>query len=364
MARKKLAQRKRVEAAVKAVKSLEKKRESFSDAKREQVMEFKKMRTEHEKFRKDHADILSIGFSAPLSSGTCECTCSGCASANDGSKVALEKRMLGGHGPLKNVPEMKAELNAHGITTNIMRKDGLKTELQKLIEKKAFFLTKVAVQLQPPVEAPASPPSQAANVTMTKDKSLSPGHFSSPITPNAKRESREQRTLRKGLDLDVADVEDLPWWREKIADDPAMAKVYGLAFRAVTAKVLTYEAYLSFMTAREVTKKLSQHEWDKVLLISFVLAQRLLDEYLDEGADVARSVHEALRAHTHGEWTEYWPLGHHENRVRALQVDTAWAVQGYTSAHGVTHIQDCATQLILAVCQLTKNSDTDGVIFC
>lgn len=116
------------------------------------------------------------------------------------------------------------------------------------------------------------------------------------------------------------------------------------------------------MTARPVVRKLSEFEWDKVILVSFVLAERLLDDYLDEGAKVARSVHESLRDHSHLDWKEYWPLGHHEENRRALEVDTAWAVQGYTSQHGVTHIQDCTTQLILAVCHLTKNSDPHEVL--
>ena len=47
--------------------------------------------------------------------------------------------------------------------------------------------------------------------------------------------------------------------------------------------------------------------------------------------------------------------------VRTLVTDTAWPTPGYTSTHGVTHIQDFTTQLLLAVCHLTKEKDTQQV---
>ena len=336
------------------------KRKSFKEARCEEVEESKKLRIQHENFRKEHADVLSEGFCGPHRSITCNCTCSGCQSTNGGSRVVLEKRMLGSQGPLKNVPEMKAELNAHGVSTGALKKEALKIELQELIEKNAYYLTKMAAQLEAPVEACMSPPSPDADRHIRSAITRSPGRYSTPVTPVDTRDSRDKRARRQSEAADVA--EDLPvFWKEGVADDPAMADVYGLAFRAVTAKVLTYDGYLTFMTARPVVRKLTEFEWDKVMLISFVLAERLLDEYLDEGAKVARSVHESLRDHSHVDWREYWPLGHHEERRRALEVDTAWAVQGYTSQHGVTHIQDCMTQLILAVCHLTKNSDDNEV---
>ena len=38
-----------------------------------------------------------------------------------------------------------------------------------------------------------------------------------------------------------------------------------------------------------------------------------------------------------------------------------WPVPGYTSPHGTTHLQDATTQLVLAVCHLTKHNDDSGV---
>jgi hypothetical protein len=330
---------------------------SFAAADHEEDELSKKQRIDDENRRTANADLLSKGFSASKRKLVSECTCSKCQSVIDGPRHYLDKKMLGAHGALKNVLEMKAEVSAHGIATDGMKKDTLKLELQNLIQKNGFFLTKaVAVVPESPDTVPA-PTSPAANITRTAPPQLqSPGHFSPQVTPQKHREFRWERLRRKEEEGDEAqEIPDL--MREGIADNPTMKKVYSLAFRAVTAKVLRYDDYLIFMVARDVTRVLTEKEWDNVLTVSFVLAQRLLDDYLDVGAEVARSVHASVRAHDHPDWDEYWPLGHHMEGVRAFEVDTAWAIQGYTSPHGVTHIQDVLTQLIIAVCQVTKHKD-------
>ena len=40
--------------------------------------------------------------------------------------------------------------------------------------------------------------------------------------------------------------------------------------------------------------------------------------------------------------------------MRALVLDTCWPTPGYTSPHGMTHLQDAPTQFVLAVCHLAQ----------
>ena len=47
--------------------------------------------------------------------------------------------------------------------------------------------------------------------------------------------------------------------------------------------------------------------------------------------------------------------------MRALVVDTCCPIPGYTSPHGMTHLQDSPTQFVLAVCHLAKHDDDSRV---
>jgi hypothetical protein len=284
-----------------------------------------------------------------------------------GSTLRFTKALVGNKRALRKIADLKAELEAHNIIVADRKKGALTDEMAVLIALMAYFLkvTADAVagegdgvdtgELNPPPNPVLRPPSRKRKAPD------SPGHptHGPPISPQvAKREFRDDWRMRK--DEKAEDAEELPTppgWREDIADEPYMAPVYGLAFRAIIAKVLRYDDYKTFMVARDVKRILTNAEWNNVTIHAFVLAQQLLDSYLFDGAKVAEVAYKEFKEGGNIDWRKYWPHAHEASIRRALSVDTTWCVQGYTSPHGITHIQDTATQLILAVCHLTKHGD-------
>ena len=108
-------------------------------------------------------------------------------------------------------------------------------------------------------------------------------------------------------------------------------------------------------------RMLDYREWNNVTVYALGLSDILLGDFLFKGRELSREVDARIRGKKFDGWEGYWPSGFHIDRVRALVTDTAWPTPGYTSTHGVTHIQDFTTQLLLAVCHLTKEKDTQKV---
>lgn len=152
----------------------------------------------------------------------------------------------------------------------------------------------------------------------------------------------------------------LDW--DEIREDPVELRVFTIALEAITlTQALQYRDYQRYAVGRGGARVLRADEWSNVTTYALHLSDELLDDYLFQGRELAREVHQAVREKSLPGWEECWPHGFHVDRVRAHTVDSAWPAPGYTSIHGVTHIQDFLTQLLLAVCHLTKEKDTQNV---
>jgi hypothetical protein len=166
-------------------------------------------------------------------------------------------------------------------------------------------------------------------------------------------ETRANRATR--FEEEVENAMPRPHIREGIADDDDLASAYGVAFSAVIARCLRYSDYLTFTFGREQKRKLSFREWGEVTDISLYLSQRVLNDYIRAGIDVSREVNKHFRSRRLESWRDYWPLGHHVNRERTLRVDTCWPNPGYTSPHGMTHLQDALTHSWWSQCATSQN---------
>ena len=306
------------------------------------------------------------GMARPMVVVTCKCV--GCTDGQaSAGRRAITKADFGTDGGLKNKAELAQELGAHGLTT-FGKKGELQDRLRDHAIQGAYYLTALAPASAP--GAPALPRGPAeSSLSASEDPRIYTRGFlgnartlsDAPPSPDrAPMETRQARGLRMAEEVEVAMPR--PYIRDGVADDPELAAAYGLGFSAIIAGCLRYSDFKRFMFAREGVRKLSFREWGEVTALSLYLSQRLLNEYIKAGIDVSREVNEELRTRRLEGWRHYWPLGQHADRVRALIVDTCWPVPGYTSPHGMTHLQDATTQLVLAVCHLTKHKDDAGVI--
>ena len=294
---------------------------------------------------------------------TVKCTCEGC----EGSRVApacgirpITKADFGAG--LKNKPELLKELRAHGLITTGVKQELTDRLKEHAVETGAYYLTAGTAASAPEAPAPPQEPAEPTSTAPDDRKLYTRGALgtvlapSDPLSPERPRmETRSERTDR--VEKEVEAAVPRPYIREGIADDPTLAAAYSYGFSAVIAGCLRYSDYKRFMFARGEARKLTYREWHEVTSTSLYLSQRLLNDYIKAGIEVSRTVNEQVRTRKLACWREHWPLGQHKDRVRALIVDTCWPVPGYTSPHAMTHTQDALTQLVLAVCHLTKHSD-------
>ena len=306
------------------------------------------------------------GMARPMVVVTCKCV--GCTDGQaSAGRRAITKADFGTEGGLKNKAELVQELGAHGLTTS-GKKGELQDRLRNHAMQGAYYLTALAAANAPGAPALPRGPAESSSSASEDPRIYTRGFLGTvrtlsdapPSPDRAPMETRQARGLR--VAEEVEDAVPRPYIRDGIADDPELTAAYGLGFSAIIAGCLRYSDYKRFMFAREGAATLSFREWGEVAALSLYLSQRLLNEYIKAGIDVSREVNEELRTRQLEGWRHYWPLGQHAARVRALVVDTCWPVPGYTSPHGTTHLQDATTQLVLAVCHLTKHNDDSGVI--
>lgn len=106
----------------------------------------------------EQRELLSKGFGAFKQSRVCGCSCSGCAAAAESGRAQLEPKMWGAQGTLKNVPELRAELLAHGKSVDKKNKSDLLSEIRELEQANALRLT-IGPDAPAAAEAAAAEPS-------------------------------------------------------------------------------------------------------------------------------------------------------------------------------------------------------------
>ena len=350
---------------MKAIEALEASRASVHSSVVSSTASAADKQTLHENLRNANPRLYAMGLEGlfrPVKAVECSCPrCAddqACAGLRPMSKTDLNS------GALKNKAEMSKELGAHGLDVKGNKKD-LQERLKTLAQRGAYYLTAEA-----PVIVPGSPAERGGEAPPAP--TVDPRAYSRPalgvaIAPSCASlspdgpvgETRDMRRYRVIEESEAAMPR--PNIFEGIADDPVLSTTYGFGFSAILAGSLRYSDYKRFMFARGHTRKLTFREWGEVTDLSLYLSQRLLNDYIRAGIEVSRDVNEQFRARQLEGWQEHWPLGQHAERARALLVDTCWPVPGYTSPHGMTHLQDATTQLVLAVCHLTKHRDTSEV---
>ena len=296
-----------------------------------------------------------------------ECKCPKCTNEETPAgfrPISLADFSTGG---LKNKPELKNELAAHLLETTGNKGD-LQGRLKEHAARGAYYLTAAPpASAQQASEAPAGVAQDSSSPAQANAKAYArASHGSvrtvSDLPPSPDRTPMETRGARASrLEEEVESAMPRPHIREGVAENPVLAAAYGLGFSAVIAGCLRYSDYLRFMFGRNEERKLTFREWGEVTDLSLYMSQRVLNDYIRDGIDVSFEVNEQFRTRRLQSWRDYWPLGHHVERVRALVVDTCWPVPGYTSPHGTTHLQDATTKLVLAVCHLTKHTDVSEV---
>lgn len=283
----------------------------------------------------------------------------------------LQAKDYGANGELRKKPELQQEIALHGFPTTGDLSD-FKGRVRGLIAVGACFLSTPAAPAAAAAAANAMhiatpPPSPArSDAAPESPYHVSPAHKRNcdlpqapTSTPQRHRESRgaaaERRETADG-DKRALPLLDFPNLDEK----PHMRPIYKNAFYAMfVAKVQRFDDYVNYSRRRPDIgdRILTPKEWVAATNLGLHVAVNVLDKYLGLGREVSAAALADVRAHRDERWRERWPYGHHCDGQQCLKCDTAWPVPGFTSPHGVTHIQEAMTQLVLEVCFLTKEKD-------
>jgi len=321
--------------------------------------------------RRESTPSLQMGLSSFLSKPT-TCVCDGCKNVQGSVGVVLTTAMIGAKGDLKNKPEVAKELSLHSLDANGSAPE-LKERLKKLVKEGAYRLSGVvaptfaAAPAAAAVESPAmgiSPPPSPERPSATgyspdrkkgRYHSLT-GNVFSASTPQEERETRQEKGKRTSMEADQRPRPDVPW-PEDLSSLELQAKLQ-FGFRCViVARIQRYGDYVrACLSAQQ--PPMSKSRWSDLTDLFLHIAEDLLDDFIEDGIRVSGVAHAAVRDHSNSDWREYYPQGHHVGFARVVKSDAAWCTVGYTSPHGVAQFQCGLTQLLLAVCHLTKEADT------
>ena len=164
------------------------------------------------------------------------------------------------------------------------------------------------------------------------------------------------RTRADTAAFEFGDADQLP--DVDIPDGPVdLRDAFTYAFKCIAQKrCFLFKQYELVASGRDGETVLNAEQFAKCTAVMFGVSQRVLKRAVQRGIDVSRQVHKEVRRGKHGGMDAHFPLFAHCDGQRMLAVDTAWPTRGYLSEHGVTHIVDVATGIVVSVCQLTKNA--------
>jgi hypothetical protein len=287
------------------------------------------------------------------------CACHACMAGGVGFPQLTREDVEKG-GVLAAISDRRSEARAHGATEGDLPGPALGKYLTKLINAKAFRLTGGAVAA--PAAQTTCPAPEAAAVGEPHARP-SPDTADSPTGSPARQRARPSppsplRVLTRSDTgaLEFVDPRQLPRLDFSSASEKVSPSL-AYAFKCITTqRCFLYQQYKLAALGRYDEEPLNCEQFAKCTALVFGVSQRVLQRALRRGIDVSSAVHRGVRRGGHGGHDKHYPLFAHVDGHRVLAVDTAWPTRGYLSDHGVTHVVDIATGIILAVCQITKKA--------